>query len=186
MNPDAAVTDLVDYEGCELDVARQAFEVLGKKLFAVRLDTHGGRYHQGVCEDCFCEAGFKEKVGHYCKDLIKDFTKQTGYDPQEVEKYYYGKGVTIEATFLMRRFLDSIGANDVKIVVSSGFNEKKVAAFRHANAPMNFIGTGSWVRFAMFTADITHVMEDGRWVHRGKVGRDHYDGGKLELLYERK
>lgn len=155
--PDKPITILTDYEGRELDVTRQAFEFFGEKLFAVRLDTHGGRQMQGV-------------------------PAPNG----EARKYINGNGVTIEATFTMREFLDSIGAKHTKIVVSSGFNEAKVTAFKEAGAPMDFIGTGSWVKFMMFTADITHVLENGMWVPRTKVGRTHHDNRDARLLFERK
>jgi len=146
--PDQPITVLVDYEGKELDVTRQAFEFFGKKLFAVRLDTHGGRNMQGV--------PFGEN------------------------------GVLVGSTFRMREFLDHIGAKHVKIIVSSGFNENKVRAFREANAPMDFIGTGSFVEFIHFTADISHVREKGEWKFRTKAGRIHKPAVNHKVLFERK
>ena len=85
----------------------------------------------------------------------------------------------------MRDFLDEMGANHTKIIVSSGFNENKVTSFRKANAPMDFIGTGSWVDFMMFTADITHVWEKGNWKFRTKVGREHGPETNHQLLFKR-
>ena len=97
-----------------------------------------------------------------------------------------GNGVTVEATYVMREFLNSIGAKNVKIVVSSGFNRNKVKAFREAGAPMDFIGTGSWLKFTMFTADISDVWENGAWKPRLKVGRIHNNGLRAKVLFERK
>lgn len=190
--PDRPVTVLVDYEGSELDVAKQAYDVLGKKLFAVRLDTHGDRQMQGTIPNNSERYGreiekfFLAKTGKTLSQVISEFQGLHSGSVSKAEKYHTGNGVTIEATFVMRDFLDSIGAKHVKIVVSSGFNKKKVSAFREANAPMDFIGTGSWLRFAMFTSDISDVWEDGAWKSRLKVGRKHAEMVSAEALFERK
>ncbi len=155
--PNKPITILVDYEGRELDVATQAWNLFGDRLFAVRLDTHGDRYMQGIIKDS-------------CIQIT----------------YYSKKGVTIEATKVMRNHLDSIGAKNVKIVVSSGFTKEKVETFANNNAPIDFIGTGSWVKFFIFTADITHVYENNNWIFRGKVGRNWDNNEKLPVLFERK
>lgn len=188
--PEKNITVLVDYEGRELDVTKQAFELLGDKLFAVRLDTHGGRQMQGTISNennyfqnriCY----LKEKSGKLPRTLEMEFLESTPEFKGIYGKFCFGNGVTIESVFHMREFLDSIGAKKTKIVVSSGFNRDKVRAFRMTNAPMDFIGTGSWPDFMMFTADITHVLEKGQWVRRTKVGREHGDGADLQVLYER-
>ncbi|MFZ2193316.1 MAG: hypothetical protein WAV31_03655 [Candidatus Moraniibacteriota bacterium] len=186
--PNKPITVLVDYEGCELDVAAQAFRVFGDKLFAVRLDTHGGRQHQGTHDSSdygMLQSYFLKKTGLVLNKVMREFEKEHGLEIGMSEKYFYGKGVTAEATFVMRDFLNSIGAKNVKIVVSSGFNKKKVAAFKKVNAPMDFIGTGSWIRFMMFTSDISHVMENGGWDYRTKIGRTHGNGDNLKVAYER-
>ncbi|MFA5962064.1 MAG: hypothetical protein WC848_05260 [Parcubacteria group bacterium] len=186
--PNKPITVLVDFEGRELDVAKQAFEVFGDKLFAVRLDTHGGRQLQGTHDPTdfhMLESYFRKKTGLILNSTMRVFENKYGMEIGTSEKYFFGNGVTAEATFVIRDYLDSIGANNVKIVVSSGFNKKKVAAFKKVNAPMDFIGTGSWIRFAMFTSDISHVKENGEWVYRTKVGRKHGNGDELKLAYER-
>lgn len=187
--PDRPITALVDYEGRELDVAKQAHEVLGDKLFAVRLDTHGERQMQGTNpykegHDPEIEKYFQLKTGRALSQLISEFTGL--HNVPKAWKYYVGNGVTIEAAYVMREFLNSIGAKNVKIVVSSGFNKNKVTAFREAGAPMDFIGTGSWLKFTMFTADISDVWENGAWKPRLKVGRIHNDGSRAKVLFERK
>ncbi|MFH1192270.1 MAG: hypothetical protein V1655_02225 [bacterium] len=197
--PEKPITVLVDYEGKELDVAKQAFEIFGDKLFAVRLDTNGGRQMQGTHpppkvlgqgSPAALESYFEEQTGRRLGNLMDVFCAVRNFEKisisnDKASQYYIGNGVTIEAVYVMRRYLDSIGADNVKIVVSSGFNEEKVAAFVHAKAPMDFIGTGSWIEFMMFTADISDVLENGVWVKRTKAGRTH--GKQSEnLLFERK
>lgn len=181
--PEKPITILVDYEGKELDVAKQAYEIFGDKLFAVRLDTHGGRNMQGTGT----HSSFQEAIKYLDTKFGISTTKRKEKSTicPVYGGYYIGPGVTVEATFVMRDFLDQIGAKHTKIVVSSGFNETKVTAFRRANAPMDFIGTGSWVKFMMFTADISHVWENGEWKFRTKVGRVHGQENGHKVLLER-
>lgn len=176
-HPGKPITVLVDYEGMELYVAEQAFDYFGDRLFAVRLDTHGGRNMQGT---------FSVQEENEAIKYLKEKTGKDVWDFEHDKKYFIGNGVTVEANYRMREFLDSIGAQKTKIVVSSGFNEKKVKAFVDAKAPMDFIGTGSWVNFMMFTSDISHVMEKGVWVPRTKVGRIHKPTDRHTVLFERK
>ncbi len=159
--PDVPLTVLIDFEGRELDVCREAARAFGERLYAVRLDTHGGRIHQG---------------GHARSDakMVERILRQTGDTPEvraALERFGFGAGVTIEAVYNVRAALDEAGAKATRILVSSGFTAEKVAAFRACQAPMDAIGTGSWVTFLVFTSDITHVFEAGRWVDRSKCGR---------------
>ena len=169
---DKPITVLVDYEGMELNVVKQAYEILGKKIFAVRLDTHGGRNMQGTYA-----LNEKRRAAEYVNNIscgrFDTFSlKHLNY----TDKYFYGNGVTIEATYRMREYLDSIGAKDVKIVVSSGFNEKKVKCFQALGAPMDFMA---------FTADISHVYENGEWKFRTKVGLVHEQPRDYKTLFVR-
>lgn len=159
--PDTPLTVLIDFEGRELDVCTEAYKRLGDDFFAVRLDTHGGRVHQG---------------GHAAQqpDLVREIlARAESVDDARLalERYGFGPGVTIEAAYNVRRHLDRIGATNTKLLVSSGFDANKVAAFAACKTSMDGIGTGSWVEFLMFTSDITHVYENGQWVDRCKVGR---------------
>ena len=152
---------LIDFEGQELDVCRKAYEVFGSSLHAVRLDTHGGRLHQG---------GHDQPVPDLV-DRILAAAEDKEAAHKALDQYGFGPGVTIEAAYNVRRALDEAGAKDTNLVVSSGFTAEKVAAFRACRAPMDAIGTGSWVEFLVFTSDITHVLEDASWSNRSKIGR---------------
>jgi len=159
--PDIPLTVLIDFEGREMDVAREAARVFGRALFAVRIDTHGGRLHQG---------GHEKPVSELIQHILENTcTKEAA--SAALADYGFGKGVTIESVYNVRRALDEMGAQDTKILVSSGFTAGKVAAFRICKAPMDAVGTGSWVDFLVFTSDITHIYDEGRWVARGKCGR---------------
>jgi hypothetical protein len=86
----------------------------------------------------------------------------------------------------VRRALDEAGALGTKVTVSCGFTAEKVAAFRICRAPMDAIGTGSWVDFLMFTSDITHVFTEGQWIDRSKSGRsEEITVGRLEFRVQR-
>jgi len=159
--PDVPLTVLIDFEGRELDVCREAVARFGPALHAVRLDTHGGRVHQGGHEKPLQELVDRILANVPDRDAARAALKEYGF----------GKGVTIEAVYNVRRTLDDAGAQHTQITVSSGFDARKVAAFRACNAPVDSIGTGSWVDFLTFTSDITHVMENGAWIPRCKAGR---------------
>lgn len=162
--PDIPLTVLIDFEGKELDVCTEAYKTFGKDLYAVRLDTHGGRICQG------------------CRDISYS-TILTNL----AKSHMAGAGVTIEATKVVREHLDKIGAKDTKIIVSSGFDVKKIRTFVNAKAPMDAIGTGSsWVKFMMFTADIAEVFINGKWIDRCKAERAHGPLANDHILFERK
>jgi nicotinate phosphoribosyltransferase len=159
--PDIPLTALIDFEGRELDACRQAYKRFGDQLFAVRIDTGGERVHQG---------GHAKPQPELVDRILASATDRKAAQAA-LDRYGFGPGVTIEEVFNVRRVLDEIGATNTQITVSSGFDARKTAAFRVCGAPMDGIGTGSWVDFAMFTSDITHVFENGRWLPRCKAGR---------------
>ena len=72
----------------------------------------------------------------------------------------------------MRITLDAAGYKDVKIVASSGFNLRKCRIMAKASAPIDMIGTGSFLpetlSEAFATADV--YAYDGKF--SVKVGRE--------------
>lgn len=159
--PGVDLTVLLDFEGRERDVCAEAVKRFGSDLKAVRIDTPGNRIHQGG--HARAERALEMRILSQAADRA---AAQAALD-----KYGFGPGVTIEAAYGIRDLLDSLGARHTRVVVSSGFDAAKVRAFRACDAPMDAIGTGSWMAFAMFTSDIIRVYEDGRWVPRCKAGR---------------
>ena len=175
--PDVPLNVLIDFEGCELDVCREAARVFGPALAAVRVDTHGHRIHQG---------GHQHPVRQLVERVLASADDKEAAQ-RGLERYGFGPGVTIESVYNVRRTLDEVGAADTKIVVSSGFTAEKVAAFRACGAPMDAIGTGSWVDFLVFTSDVTHVLEDEHWVDRCKRDRaDDITVPDLDLRVQRR
>src|SRR5262249_59993512 len=87
-------------------------------------------------------------------------------------------GVAAELVHLVRDELDTHGHNDVRIVVSGGFNASRIHEFEEAGVPVDSYGVGSsLIRGANdFTADV--VMVDGR--PRAKAGRELRPNPRLE------
>jgi len=87
-------------------------------------------------------------------------------------RHLVGSGVSAAAIWLLRRTLDEAGFTLVKIVASSGFGPAKCRMMAAANAPIDVIGTGSYLpelwSETYATADI--IAYDG--VPMVKAGRE--------------
>ena len=159
------MTVLVDYYGQEitdtLAVCRRFPELVERGELSIRLDTHGSRYVEGL-------------------DMAKSYAVLERYSPNAVREYrteaelrwLNGTGVSAAALFHLRAALDDAGFDKVKIVASSGFSPAKCKVMASVNAPIDVIGTGSFLpenwseTFA--TADI--IDYDG--TARVKLGRE--------------
>ena len=163
--PDEPLTVLVDYFGAEitdgLDVARAFPERVKNGTLSLRIDTHGGRYMQGL--DTQQSYAVLERNA---ADAIR------GYRQDNELKHLIGTGVSAAATWFLRENLDQNGFENVKIVCSSGFGPEKCRVFALAGAPVDLIGTGSYLpekwSETYATADI--ISYDG--VSRVKTGRE--------------
>ncbi len=163
--PDESVTVLVDYFGREitdaLTVCRRFPDMASDGLLSIRLDTHGGRFIEGL-------------------DPAVSYAVLERYAPLAVRRYrnerelrlLTGTGVSAAAIFYMREALDREGFDKVKIVASSGFDVMKCKVMADVNAPIDIVGTGSYLpdtwQETYATADI--VAYDGR--PSVKVGRE--------------
>ncbi len=164
-HPDVPMTVLVDYFALEitdsLTVCR-AFPDLAKSgNLSLRLDTGGGRYVEGL--DPQASYAVLERNAPEC---IR------GYRTDTELKHLISTGVSAAAIWHLRERLDDAGFSKVKIVASSGFNPEKCRLMADAKAPVDIIGTGSflpekWTE-TYATADI--VAYNG--VPMVKVGRE--------------
>ena len=86
--------------------------------------------------------------------------------------YLVGPGVSAASIWHLRDALDAEGYQNVSIVGSSGFNPSKCRLFAAAKAPIDVIGTGSYLPQnwpeTYATADIVEYDGDARV----KVGRE--------------
>lgn len=164
-HPEENLTVLVDYFGQEITdamaVAERFPELAAEGRIAVRLDTHGGRYVEGL-------------------DIAESYAVLERNAPQAIRGYrseaelrhLIGTGVSAAAIWHMREQLDQRGFDKVRIVASSGFSPEKCRVMALAMAPVDVVGTGSYLpekwSETYATADI--VDYDGE--PRVKVGRE--------------
>lgn len=163
--PDSPLTVLVDYFGHEisdaLQVAERFSDLARSGKLSVRLDTHGGRFVEGLdTQESYAvlERNVPEAI--------------RGYRSEAELKHMMGTGVSAAAIWHMREALNKNGFSKVRIVGSSGFGPDKCRVFALAKAPVDMIGTGSFLpqiwSETYATADI--VSYDGQ--ARVKVGRE--------------
>ena len=163
--PGQDLTVLVDFFGAEitdsLAVCRRFPEMAAEGRLSVRLDTHGGRFVEGL--DPQASYAVLERHAPLAVRRYRDDTEL---------RYLTGTGVTAAAIFHLREKLDEAGFETVKIIVSSGFNVRKCKVMAGVGAPMDAIGTGSYLpdnwSETNATADI--VAYDG--APTVKVGRE--------------
>src|SRR5438067_4263012 len=136
--PDEALTVLVDYFGREtsdaVEVCRRFPELAAAGRLAFRLDTPGGRY----CEGLDLARSYEVLENHAPQSI-------RGYRTEAELRYLVGTGVTAAALWRMRQVLDEAGFPNAKIVASSGFGPEKCRIMAAANAPIDVIGTGSYL-----------------------------------------
>ena len=163
--PDDGLTVLVDYFGREISdgiaVCRRFPELAAAGQLAVRLDTHGGRFLEGL-DPAESYAVLERRA----PGAIRRYRSETEL------RYLVGTGVSAAAIWRMREALDTAGYPRVRIVASSGFNVDKCRVMADTRAPIDTVGTGSFIPDlwgeTYATADI--VAYDG--VPMVKVGRE--------------
>jgi nicotinate phosphoribosyltransferase len=163
--PNEPMTVLVDYFAREitdaLAVARRFPDLAAKGELSLRLDTHGGRYTEGL-----------DLTRSY--DVLERHAPKAirGYRTEADLRYLVGTGVSAASIWHLRRTLDDAGFPKVKIVASSGFTPAKCRMMAAAEAPIDVVGTGSYLpelwTETYATADI--VAYDGKPLV--KVGRE--------------
>lgn len=121
---------------------------------------------------------FKEELAGVRIDtsasLVDEYFKREKIDDPSIEK----NGVNVTLVKALRKALDEEGFQHVKIVVSSGFDEKKVAQFTAAHAPVDTYGVGgSLIKCTRsFTGDVVNI--DG--IPMAKVGRHEIHSDRLK------
>jgi len=164
-HPHENLTVLVDYYGREvtdsLTVCRAFPHLAAEGKLAFRLDTHGGRYVEGL-------------------DVQSSYAVLDRNAPEAIRQYrseaelrhLNGTGVSAAAVWHLREKLDEAGFPAAKIVASSGFGVDKCRAFALANTPVDLIGTGSFLpdRWGETYATADIVEYDGK--PSVKVGRE--------------
>jgi nicotinate phosphoribosyltransferase len=137
-HPTENLTVLVDYYGHEirdsLEVAAAFPDLAASGRLAFRLDTHGGRYAEGLDTQSSYAV-----LDRNAPQAIRQ------YRTERELKHLIGTGVSAAAVWHLREQLNRSGFANVKIVASSGFDIEKCRAFALANAPVDMVGTGSYL-----------------------------------------
>ncbi len=163
--PDEPMTVLVDYFGREitdaLAVCARFPDLAAAGNLAFRLDTHGGRFLEGLDP-----AESYAALERHAPRAIRRYRSETEL------RYLVGTGVSAAAIWRTREALDAAGYPNARIVVSSGFGVDKCRVMADAKAPIDTVGTGSFIpdiwTETYATADI--VAYDGHPMV--KIGRE--------------
>jgi nicotinate phosphoribosyltransferase len=163
--PDDPLYVLVDYFGREisdaLEVCARFPELAAAGRLGIRLDTHGGRFVEGL-----------DVAASY--DVLERHAPQAirTYRSEEELRWLTGTGVTAAGIYHARERLDAAGYDRVKIIASSGFGPSKCKLMASVKAPIDIIGTGSFLpeRWTETYATADVIAYDGQ--PRVKVGRE--------------
>ena len=163
--PDADLTVLTDYFGREvtdgLEVCRRFPELAAAGRMAVRLDTHGGRFLEGLDP-----AESYAVLERHAPNAVRRYRSETEL------RHLVGTGVSAAAIWRMREALDQAGFPKVRIVASSGFGVGKCRVMAEAKAPIDIVGTGSFIPEAWSETYATADIVDYDGQKRVKVGRE--------------
>lgn len=178
---------LTDYRGREISdalaCARWFFDEARLdregKTFGIRLDTHGGRFAEGLDYERSVDlvGSWLDVEGEY--NIVERVLGVRAFqlDPSnilvdKVRRILFGKGVSVASIIHARRALDEAGFGQARIVASSGFDPQKCQIMGAAKAPVDVIGTGSFLPATLTetyaTADI--IAYGGQ--SRVKLGRE--------------
>jgi nicotinate phosphoribosyltransferase len=178
---------LVDYIGEEitdsLKCARWFYDEArlqdAGKTFGVRLDIHGGRFAQGLDYESSVDV-----VGHWLGvsgeyNIVEQVLGQRAFqlDPNnilvdKVRRILFGKGVSVASIIHVRRALDEAGYREAQIIASSGFDPQKCQVMGAAKAPIDMVGTGSFLPATLTETYATADIIAYGGVKRVKIGRE--------------
>jgi nicotinate phosphoribosyltransferase len=163
--PDEPMTVLADYFGQEitdaLAVCARFPELASAGRLSFRLDTHGGRFLEGLDP-----ASSYAVLERHAPGAIRNYR-----DDAEL-RYLIGTGVSAAALWRMREALDEAGHKGARIVASSGFGAAKCRVMADARAPIDVVGTGSFIPDSWHETYATADIVDYGGEPRVKLGRE--------------
>lgn len=142
------------------------------RLYAVRVDTSASLRDVSV-----------EPLGDPALDL--------GVNPRLVFNLRQQLDIAYETWDLSSQDLDIARqyCQNVKIVVSGGFDAEKIGRFEKLGVPVDIFAVGSSLfnnsgaTKTDFTADVVRVKLNGEWINMAKVGRTANDNPELERIW---
>jgi nicotinate phosphoribosyltransferase len=178
---------LVDYTGHEITDALKCAHWFYKeaklhnkgKSFGIRLDTHGGRFAEGLDFERSIERVGQWLGTHGEYNIVEQILGGRAFqlDPGnilvvKVRRILFGTGVSVASVINARLTLDNAGFRDAQIVASSGFDPQKCQVMGAARAPLDVVGTGSFLPATLTETYATADIIDYGGVQRVKVGRE--------------
>lgn len=163
--PQETLSVLVDFFGREitdgLEVCRAFPALAAQGRVSLRLDTHGGRFIEGLDT-----AASYAVLDRQAPQAIRT------YRTEEELRWLTGTGVSAAAIYHLRETLDDAGFPAVKIIASSGFSPQKCKLMGSVKAPVDVVGTGSFLpeRWSETYATADVIAYDGQ--QRVKIGRE--------------
>ena len=138
-------------------------------LYGVRLDTSGSLRDVNVppLGDPLLDLGVTPRLVFNVRQALDHAWRQWSLTPEEA--------------VLARPY-----CQNVKIVVTGGFNPAKIARFEKLHVPVDIYGVGSSLLVndketnTDYTADVVRVSVDGQWVDMAKIGRGTSDNPALQ------
>ena len=163
--PDEGLTVLVDYFGQEvtdaLAVCHRFADIAAAGRLAVRLDTHGGRFLEGLDP-----AESYAVLERHAPNVIRRYRSEAEL------RHLVGTGVSAAAIWRVREALDAAGFDRVRIVASSGFSVGKCHVMNEAHAPVDVVGTGSFIPDIWSETYATADIVEYAGTPRVKLGRE--------------
>ena len=132
------------------------------RLYGVRLDTSGNMVDKSIAEDM------------EDNEYLGDF-KPTGVNAKLVKDVR-------DALNRLRMLKNSQYFFNIKIIVSGGFDSRKILDFEKNKIPADAYGVGSSLFNGNFdfTADVVQILEGDKWIHCAKKGRRFRENEKLK------
>ena len=163
--PEEPMTVLADYFGREitdaLAVCARFPDLAAEGRLSFRLDTHGGRFLEGLGP-----AESYAVLERNAPGAIRRYRSDTEL------RYLVGTGVSAAAIWHTREALNAAGYGKVRIVASSGFGVDKCRVMADAKAPIDVVGTGSFIPDSWHETYATADIVDYDGVPMVKVGRE--------------
>ncbi|WP_428486914.1 nicotinate phosphoribosyltransferase [Rhodopila sp.] len=163
--PDEPMTVLVDYFGREitdaLAVCARFPDLLASGGLSFRLDTHGGRFVEGLGP-----AESYAVLERYAPGAIRRYRSDSEL------RSLVGTGVSAAAIWRTREALDEAGCDKARIVASSGFGVEKCRVMADAKAPIDVVGTGSFIPNEWHETYATADIVEYDSVPTVKIGRE--------------
>ncbi|AGR41564.1 nicotinate phosphoribosyltransferase [Spiroplasma taiwanense] len=121
---------------------------------------------------------FKDKIWAIRLDTSQGLVDKSLMNLKEISDELHGVNPTLIK--LLREKLDVNGFEKVKIIVSSGFDEKKIAWFEKENTPVDIYGVGEAItkNKISFTGDI--VLINGE--KQSKFGRENINSKRIKSI----